>query len=291
MAARQQGRTADGAALGRAIHLLYARPVVFADYYALDLVSAPARFVCRSPLLYRLFLKRGVAPYLDFVASTLSAMRYLEDRLAEAVHEAFTQYVVLGAGLDSFALRRLDLCQTLRVFEVDHPATQALKRERIERFLGAPPEHLEFVPADFERQSLEEVLANSGFDPGARTLFSWIASIPYIDASAVHETFRAIADLSAEGSEIVFNFGSWGASSGGGSMNQALDRATQRRGEPLKSSFEPEALLRAVCDMGYARVALLDSDAQTRRYFADRSDGLRVVADSQLAHVRRTARA
>jgi len=289
MATRQQGRTADGAALGRAIHLLYARPVVFADYYALDLVSPPARFLCRSPLLYRLFLKRGIAPFRHFVASTLSGMRYIEDRLADAVHEGFTQYVVLGAGLDSFALRRLDLCRSLRVFEVDHPATQALKRERIGRFLGAPPAHLELVPADFERQSLDEVLAASRFDPKARTLFSWIASIPYVDESAVHETFRSLARQSAEGSEIVFNFGSWGTESDGSSaVNADLERATQRRGEPLKSTFDPEALLKAVCDQGYERVALLDSDAQTQRFFAGRSDGLHVVANSQLAHVRRS---
>ena len=289
MAARQRGRTADGAALGRAIHLLYARPVVFGDYYALDLVAAPARFVCRSPLLYRLFLQRGVAPFRHFVASTLSAMRYIEDRLADAVHEGFTQYVVLGAGLDSFALRRLDLCRSLRVFEVDHPATQALKRQRIERFLGALPAHLELVPADFERQSLDQVLAASTFDPGARTLFSWIASIPYVEESAVHETFRSLARQSADGSEIVFNFGSWGAASDGSSaVNPDLERATQRRGEPLKSTFDPEALLKAVCERGYERVALLDSGAQTERYFADRGDGLHVVADSQLAHVRRT---
>jgi len=286
---RQQGRTADGAALGRAIHLLYARPVVFSDTYALDLVSAPARFVCRSRLLYRLFLKRGVAPYRHFVASTLSAMRYVEDRLAEAVHEGFTQYVVLGAGLDSFALRRDDLCGRLRVFEVDHPATQALKRERIEGFLGAPPAHLEFVPADFERQSLDEALADSSFDPRARTLFSWIASIPYVETASVHETFRSIARLSAVGSEVVFNFGSWGSSSGAaGAVNPDLERATERRGEPLKSRFDPEALLQAVCEKGYERVALLDSEAQTQRYFASRDDGLHVVAGSHLAHVRRS---
>ena len=290
MAARQQGRTADGAALGRAIHLLYARPVVFADYYALDLVSAPARFVCRSPLLYRLFLRRGIAPFRHFVASTLSAMRYIEDRLADAVHEGFTQYVVLGAGLDSFALRRLDLCRTLRVFEIDHPATQALKRERIAHFLGTPPAHLELVPADFERQSLDEVLAASRFDPKARTLFSWIASIPYVEESAVHETFQSLARLSAEKSEIIFNFGSWeAAGEGSRTVNADLERATQRRGEPLKSAFDPEALLKAVGAQGFARVALLDSKAQTERYFADRADGLHVVADSQLAHVRRTA--
>ena len=286
---QQRGRTADGAALGRAIHMLYARPVVFADEHALDLVSAPARFVCRSSLLYRLFLQRGVAPYRHFVASTLSAMRYVEDRLAEAVRAGFTQYVVLGAGLDSFALRRRDLCGTLRVFEVDHPATQAVKRKRIESRLGAPPDHLTFVPADFERQSLDEVLANSSFDPGARTLFSWIASIPYVEAASVHETFRCIARLSAAGSEVVFNFGSWGSSEGtAGAVNPDLERATQRRGEPLKSRFDPETLLHAVCENGYERVALLDSEAQTQRYFANRDDGLHVAADSHLAHVRRS---
>jgi len=138
--------------------------------------------------------------------------------------------------------------------------------------------------------SLDEVLAASRFDPKARTLFSWIASIPYVEESAVHETFQSLARLSAEGSEIIFNFGSWGAAGDGSrTVNADLERATQRRGEPLKSAFDPEALLKAVGDQGFARVALLDSKAQTERYFADRADGLHVVADSQLAHVRRTA--
>lgn len=291
MAIQQRGRTADGAALGRAIHLRYERPVVFADDYALDLVSASARFACRSPFLYRLLLRRGVAPFRSFVASTLSAMRYIEERLSDAVHEGFTQYLVLGAGLDSFALRRLDLCESLRVFEVDHPVTQTLKRKRIERFLGTPPAHLEFVPADFECESLDEALAASRFDPTARTLFSWIASIPYIEESSVHETFRSISRHATEGSEIVFNFGSWGTQTGpggSGGVNEHLQRATRSRGEPLKSAFDPEALLQAVCEQGYQRVELLDGNAQTQRYFADRSDGLHVVPGSQLAHVRRT---
>jgi len=291
VATKQRGRTADGAALGRAIHLRYERPVVFADDYALDLVSPSARFVCRSPLLYRLLLRRGVAPFRNFVASTLSAMRYIEERLGAAVHEGFTQYLVLGAGLDSFALRRLDLCESLRVFEVDHPASQALKRKRIERFLGTPPAHLDFVPADLECASLDEALAGSRFDPTARTLFSWIASIPYVEETSVHETFRSISRHAAEGSEIVFNFGSWGPQAGprgSGAVSDDLERATRSRGEPLKSAFDPEALLKAVCEQGYEQLELLDSTAQTQRYFANRSDGLRVVPGSQLAHVRRT---
>jgi len=292
MAARQQGKTADGAAIARGVHLLYERPVVFADYYALDLVSAGARFVCRSPVLYHLLIRRGLRPFRRFIASTLFAMRSIEERLGDAVHEGFTQYVVLGAGLDSFALRRLDLCRSLRVFEVDHPATQELKRERIERFLGAPPAHLELVPVDFERHSLDEALAASSFDPNARTLFSWIASIPYVEESAVHETFRSIARHSAGGSEIIFNFSSRereAGLSGASTEDRQLQRATRRRGEPLKSAFDPEALLKAVCELGYERVALLDGNQQTQRGFADRSDGLGVDPGAQLAHVRRTS--
>ena len=116
-----------------------------------------------------------------------------------------TQYVMLGAGLDSFAWRRPDLLGQLRVFEVDHPASQAWKLQRVDD-LGLPThEHHVFVAVDFEVQSLRDGLDAAGFDWSQPTMFSWLGVIVYLTMDAVESTLRTVAECRS-GSEVVFEY-------------------------------------------------------------------------------------
>jgi methyltransferase (TIGR00027 family) len=135
------------------------------------------------------------------IAGAATCSRYAEDRL----NESFSQYVVLGAGLDSFAWRRPDLLSSLRVFEVDHPATQDWKRERVAALnLPSSDRHV-FAPVDFETATLRDGLTAAGFDWSAPTLYSWLGVTFYTPLDAVEATLREVA-AGASGSEIVMGY-------------------------------------------------------------------------------------
>src|SRR5690242_10867414 len=138
----------------------------------------------------------------EIIAAICTRSRYAEDRLAAG---AFAQYVILGAGLDSFAWRRPDLLRSLRVFEVDHPASQAWKVERVSDLALPLSDAQVFVPVDFEAESLQDALRTAGFDWDQRALFSWPGVAPYLTASAIASTLRTIAGA-ATGSEVVFPY-------------------------------------------------------------------------------------
>ena len=132
--------------------------------------------------------------------------RFAEEGLAAAVARGVRQYVLLGAGLDTFAHRNPFAQQGLRVFEVDHPATQGWKRQRLAGAGLAPPASLTFAPVDFERETLAAGLAAAGFDAAAPAFFSWLGVVVYLTRAAVIETLRFIASLPA-GTEVVFDYG------------------------------------------------------------------------------------
>jgi methyltransferase (TIGR00027 family) len=132
--------------------------------------------------------------------------RYAEDELVRSVAQGISQYVILGAGLDSFAYRRRDLLQVLDVYEVDHPASQAWKRQRVEELGIKIPERLHYVPVDFERETLMNGLSAAGVNHRAATFFSWLGVTQYLTSTAVLNTLREVATLAAPGSEIVFQF-------------------------------------------------------------------------------------
>src|SRR5436190_14788619 len=135
----------------------------------------------------------------DARAAVCTRSRYAEDRLAAG---AFTQYVILGAGHDSLAWRRPDLLSSLRVFEVDHPASQAWKLERVSDLALPLNDSQVFVPVNFEAESLQDSLRTAGFDWGQPALFSWTGVAPYLTAPAIASTLRTIAGAAA-GSEVV----------------------------------------------------------------------------------------
>jgi methyltransferase (TIGR00027 family) len=139
----------------------------------------------------------------DFRAFMAARSRYVEDRLAEAVASGVTQYVVLGAGLDTFAYR--NSFTSLQVFEVDFPATQAWKHEMLQAAGIELPENLTFVPLDFEHKALAAALAEAGFNGHQAAFFGWLGVVPYLTLDAFRATLRTVAALPA-GSAVSLDY-------------------------------------------------------------------------------------
>jgi len=262
-------RTAHRVAVRRAAHQLLDQPRVLDDPLALRIIGTDAAEGLRSSPKERHAFSRA------FRAFMAARSRYAEDELAKSAASGVTQYVILGAGLDTFAYRNPH--PDLRVFEVDHPATQAWKREQLQLADIAIPASLTFVPVDFEQQTLADGLARSGFNTDAAAFFSWLGVTPYLTRQACMTTLGFIAQMPA-GSGVVFdfavdrkllNFGQRIALA-------ALSRRVAAAGEPFQLFFDPGKLQVELKSLGFHRTELLQRDQINARYFKDRKDGLMV---------------
>jgi methyltransferase (TIGR00027 family) len=206
--------------------------------------------------------------------------RYAEDELVRSVAQGMTQYVILGAGLDSFVYRRRDLLQVLDVYEVDHPASQAWKRQRVEELGIKIPERLHYVPVDFERETLMNGLSAAGVNLRAATFFSWLGVTQYLTSTAVLNTLREVARLAAPGSEIVFQFIVPAATLVGKerAVVEALAARAAAVGEPWLSFFTPEELEVHLKQLGFKEIIHFGRHNATERYLTGRSDQLRLPA-------------
>jgi methyltransferase (TIGR00027 family) len=262
-------RTALRVAIRRAAHQLLDQPRVLDDPLALRIIGSEAAEALRSSP------KEGHAFARAFRAFMAARSRYAEDELARAVAHGVRQYVVLGAGLDTFAYRNPHA--GLRVFEVDHAATQAWKREQLKGAGIAIPASLTFVPIDFERQTLAAGLEQAGFDAGAAAFFSWLGVTPYLTREACMATLGFIASMAA-GSGVVFDFAVDRKllSLGQRIALAALSERVARYGEPFRLFFDPGKLRDELKSLGFSRTELLQREQINARYFKDRKDGLLV---------------
>jgi methyltransferase (TIGR00027 family) len=271
-------RTAERVAMRRAAHQLYDdAPLVFADPLAVR-VLPPDAF---AELRQREAMER-THPFARGMRAFLCARsRFAEDALERAVAKGVRQYVVLGAGLDTFggrsALPECSIHPALRIFEVDHPATQAWKRACLERGGIYVPDTVTFVPVDFEREELMAQLVESGFDSDAPAFCSWLGVVPYLTREAAVGTLRALGSLPM-GSGVAFDYAV--AREALPPKQQAaydwLAERVARAGEPFRLGFEPPELWRLLQECGFTRVEDLDGEAIATRYFAGRADGLTV---------------
>ena len=281
MKAAKASRTSDNSAAMRAMHFMrHGEPKIFEDPYAIRLTSRFWRTVTENRFLYWLFNRDSLYGWIHPVIGDLVARaRYTEEQLESAIREGVSQYVLLSAGMDSFALRRRDLVDSVAIFEIDHPATQRSKKKRLAE-IGIPlPKSHFFLPVDFERESLAEALSKSSFSDGLPAFFSWLGSIVYIEKSAVLRTLGDVASCAARGSKIVFSYCDAQPLEGGPSSEafRSLLKATHRRGEPFITGFREEELWDELHRLGFEIVERLSSDEIQRRYFWGRTDGLTML--------------
>ena len=181
--------------------------------------------------IVRLLVNKHIAP------SPLCRAAYTESLLKNIVQTGISQYVILGAGMDTFAFREKEFVSGHRVYEVDHPLTQKDKQARIACAGWYIPENLTFVPVDFAKDRLSERLIASGFDKKQETLFSWLGVTYYLSVEAIDKTLSEIADLSAERSALVFDCPDEGFFSAPEKRVQNTIMMAKAGGEPMQSAF------------------------------------------------------
>jgi methyltransferase (TIGR00027 family) len=264
-------RTALRVALRRAAHQIYDPPPLVLE----DPIAVPILGKEYAEELYKTANKLHKPFSVALRALLVARGRYAEDQLARGVARSenpVTQYVLLGAGLDTFAYR--NPYPGLPVFEVDHPATQQWKRELLERNSIAIPASLTFAPLDFERESLAEQLAAVGFDPAAPALFAWLGVVPYLTLAAFRATIAFIASC-APGSGVVMDYGqprevlSFLEKLGHDSLSSRVALA----GEPFQLFFTPSEIAAELG--GFHSIEDLGSEEINARYFLDRTDHLK----------------
>ena len=216
----------------------------------------------------------------DFRAFMAVRSRYVEDQLAKAIADGVTQYVVLGAGLDTFAYR--NPFPALQVFEVDFPATQEWKRSMLHDAGIDVPERLTFVPLDFEHKGLADGLVEAGFSSRIAAFFGWLGVVPYLTLDAFRATLQTVSRLPA-GAGISFDyaFAPETLSPERRAIFNALSERVAAAGEPFKLFFTPEQMVSELQGAGFREIEQKDSGQLNELYFHDRPDGLR-LSDARL---------
>jgi methyltransferase (TIGR00027 family) len=251
-------------AMQRAAHLMLDHdPWIFEDPLALRIMGAEAESEVRLNLAH---LRSLVGRC--FRASMMARNRYTEDELARSIQRGVRQYIILGAGLDTFAYR--NSFEDLRVFEVDHPATQAWKRRRLEEAAIPIPASVTFVSVDFGRQMITDALRRSGFRSDEPAFFSFIGVTRYLSREKLLPVFNSIRSLMRAGSEIVVDFYA------PPSLLQRLREPNQESKGFRPSYFDPMTITRDLKPLGFADVKLIGPKELNVRYYKDRKDGLRI---------------
>jgi methyltransferase (TIGR00027 family) len=214
--------------------------------------------------------------------------RFAEDGLAAAVSRGVHQYVLLGAGLDTFAYRAGAFFSGVTVFEIDHPATQAWKRARLVEAGIAVPPNVVYAPVNFESETLADGLARAGFDFSRPAFFAWLGVTPYLSRAIVMETLKYIATSTAPGSEIVFDYAQpvEALDAAQRANFEAMAQRVAAAGEPFKSAFEPAELARDLYALGFSSVEDFDAAALNPVYFANRTDGLKLRGRAHVVKAR-----
>ncbi|MDD6011380.1 MAG: class I SAM-dependent methyltransferase [Oscillospiraceae bacterium] len=210
----------------------------------------------------------------QFAPTPVARARYCEDCLRTAVMTGTQQYVILGAGFDTFAFREKEFLKRYRVYEVDHPLTQADKLRRIQKAGLEIPENLHFVPCDFSCDSLEDKLTEQGFDKSKITFFSWLGVSMYLDRAEIENFLDTVSRLSAEGSTLLFDYADAGTFLSDIPRVQNMMAMAKAAGEEMKSSFDPLTLEMMLGDHGFLVYEHLSRGSIQSRFFAGRRDGL-----------------
>lgn len=266
----QPDNTAVRVALWRALHLeADAQPPVLADDIGLKLVAPDAGWRQRpdmDPQFTRLFR-----------ASIVARARFIEDLAVDAARQGVSQYVILGAGLDTFAQRRPEIAVNLQIFEIDQPGTQAWKRQRLIDTGYGVPSSLHLVPVDFEAgDHWPQRLADAGFDAHKPAVVASTGVSMYLTKEAVAATLRQVAAL-APGSTFAMTF-LVPFELADPDVRPGLEiaaKGARAAGTPFLSFFAPDDLLAMAREAGFQKAEHISGAALAQRYFAGRTDGLR----------------
>ena len=279
MKANSSSRTALRVAMRRAAHQIMDDPAVFSDPLAFRILGAENQ---SAQYIDQRLLEQTPAEsrYRAYLAAR---SRYAEDELHIAIKRGVHQYVILGAGLDTFAYRNQYSAEVLHVFEVDLPATLTWKQVRLEEANIQIPRTVTFTPVDFETETLEEGLRRAAFDASKCAFFSWLGVTSYITESAFTATLRFVASM-PPGSGIVFDY-MLSPSLLNPTARSVFDSLANRvalAGEPFQTFFDPYFLKKDLSAMGFGQIENLGPGKLNDLYFRGRKDELKAGG---LAHI------
>lgn len=272
MQSGKPSKSAHRVALHRAVHQLLDEPIVFSDPFALPILGKHlAQIVEGDPYQFNDPMSRGVR------AAAVVRSKAAEDMLEVSLNQGVGQYLVLGAGLDTYLLRNPGTNTNLRVFEVDHPATQTWKKEILQEQGLKVLDSVEFVAADFETVTLASALTSSTFRSDVPSCFSWLGVTVYLSKQAIFDVLNYVASL-PKGSSITFDYRVAPA------LLHPIDQVIidyaakqfEMDGEPWQSFFHPQELQGEIAALGFRDLTDFSADELNARYFQKRKDGLRV---------------
>jgi methyltransferase (TIGR00027 family) len=276
----QPSRTALTAALLRAAHQRFdGEPKVFADSIIVRLLDESLWSQISST-------PGGVQSAAARIMRSAFVLRsrFAEDELESAATRGVTQYVILGAGLDTFGFRQPGFAAGLRIFEVDHPATQRWKRSRLAACGIEEPSNLIWTPTNFEDAQLAAALESTGFKPTEPSCVSWLGVTQYLTEPAINAVLQFAASLPRP-STLVLTFMVPDGELEGDELH-AVQEVAQRsaiQGEPWRTRFEPEQMRQLLITAGFTRAFIPLPEELDERYFSNREDGLRAPRAARLA--------
>ena len=272
--------TAIMTAFIRGYHSAHDTPVVFNDSLALQLIPEERRRLIEQGLTTAVAQTESpdgnvttlhqvsLSPILQTMGlpNVISRSRYTEDNLKSEISKGVEQYVILGAGLDTFAFRHKDLLKEIKVFEVDQPDTQEFKRKRLADLNWGIPRNLHFVPADFSKERLAEALLGSPYNPSVKSLFSMLGVTMYLSPDDAFETLRSITQIASAGSSVIFDY----HTKTDASLHE-IRKELQRMGESMNTTFDPLGLGVELEKLGFHLCEDLSPVDIQERFFARRT--------------------
>ena len=210
----------------------------------------------------------------QIIPTPAARAKFCEESLKTAVKTGTLQYVILGAGLDTFAFREPDLMMKYDVFEVDHPVTQADKIQRINRAKLKIPDKLRYVAVDFTKDDLKEKLITSGFDPTKKTFFSWLGVSYYLSDNEIENFLESVSDLSSEGSTLVFDYADENLFLSDIKRVQKMIAMAAAGGEPMKACFSYKKIEKLLENHGFLIYELMKPQEIQSKYFSGRESEL-----------------
>jgi methyltransferase (TIGR00027 family) len=275
-------RTALATSLMRAAHTRLDPHPLIDDSWGDRLVPETAkRAMASSDAKLDELLMRS-RPYANVIMRT----RFAEDALQAAVSRGVRQYVLIGAGFDSFCLRRPAFAANLQIFEIDFPATQTLKTAQIDTCDIALPDTVHFIAADLSTESVAAALARSPFETRQLTFFSWLGVTMYLTREANLATLRSVASCSPAGSEVVFTYLDERLFQARSESFRELEQRVAALGEPFLSGFDPAQLAADLRDCGLDLLEDLNGKEAAARYDRDGEHGFGQSMFSHLALAR-----
>jgi methyltransferase (TIGR00027 family) len=261
--------SSQAVAIWRAVHQLLENPVVFNDPLALSILGN-----AKSEVLEQLESHKDPLSSAMRMAIAVRS-RFAEDEREGAAECGINQYVILGAGLDTYAYRSKNPGE--RVFEVDLPTIQSMKTARLQQQAIHPTCSVSYVPCDFEKNTLEKSLAATGFDKNQKAFFSCLGVVTYLDLGAFEQTLRFIASC-APGSVLTFDYivDPNSLSEMERLVLDIMSAHLAEGGEPLKSFFDPQLLSQTLSQAGFSQVKDISPEYLNKRYLSSRNDGLKM---------------